>query len=811
MRQALLIAAKDLRQRIRDRSALLVAVVAPLGLALIFSQLLGSATDFSTKWIVADLDGGALARVLREDVIGSMEDAGVAEITDVATEDEARAPVESGDVNVAFIIPNGFTKAIEAGQPVALEVVGAQDSTLGTEIARSLAQRFGDGVVGVQLSVATVAGLSGSALAPEEQQRIAAVAAVRPRQPVALVDEEAALRQLGLPTYFSASMAILFLFFSAQMGVVSLFEERRQGTLARMLAGPIRPQTILFGKRFGSFVQGMTAMTLLVVATTLLIGADWGPPIGVAAVVVAGVLAAIGIATLVTSFARTADAATAANSAVAITLGIFGGTFSPTSQAPEIMATVALLTPHGWFMRGLGDMQGAGASLVDCLPSVGVLLAIALVTGGDRDGARPATGGPPMIQPGKVLDIARVNLVRQFRDRGDLFFVFVMPTMIIFALGLQFGGVSTARLGVVAPTGDEAAAALVDLLAADGARFEIRSIADEATLREQVERGMLEAGVVIPDGFAGALEGTGTANVRYLGTTDSLTLGLRAPVEAAIARVAAATTAARVVVAEGIADWDTASDGGEVRLRGRARRRGRRLGRGRSRDVRRLLAVHVRRVHAARHVHVPDLHGDGRAARLHEAAGHLATDGVDPDVHRDDRGGRGVRTAWHRAHAGGVHRRPDGGRVQRVVGRPAGHGRDHRRVRRGRRGRGHAGRRAVGQPGPGIVPRRVPRACARGARRLHDPHPDDARGHAAGLPLHPPLLGAAGPPVAHPGWRRDRLGRNEPRGARRVRCRADDARGLALPQGDRRVGLRQLAHDNPANIEEWVRVIAHTS
>jgi ABC-2 type transport system permease protein len=164
-----------------------------------------------------------------------------------------------------------------------------------------------------------------------------------------------------------------------------------------------------------------------------------------------------------------------------------------------------------------------------------------------------------MIQPAKVLEITRVNLVRQFRDRSDLFFVFVLPTLIIFALGLQFGGPSSARLGVVAPTGDEAADTLVELLAADGARFEIRSIADEAALREQVERGMLEAGVVIPDGLSEALEGTGTAEIRYLGTTDSLTLGLRAPVEAAIARVAATTTAARIAVAEGAGDWDAAS------------------------------------------------------------------------------------------------------------------------------------------------------------------------------------------------------------------------------------------------------------
>ena len=39
-----------------------------------------------------------------------------------------------------------------------------------------------------------------------------------------------------------------------------------------------------------------------------------------------------------------------------------------------------------------------------------------------------------------MLAIGRVNLVRQVRDRADLFFVFVLPTIIVVALGLQFGG-----------------------------------------------------------------------------------------------------------------------------------------------------------------------------------------------------------------------------------------------------------------------------------------------------------------------------------------------------------------------------------
>jgi ABC-2 type transport system permease protein len=381
VRVALLIAAKDLRQRVRDRSALLVAVVAPLGLAVIFSQLLGGATEFSTRWVVADADGGQLALALRNEVIGSMARADVATITDVATGDEARAAVTDGTQDVAFLIPAGFTDAIRAGAPATLQVVGARGSTLSTEIARSLAQRFGDNVVAVQLAVATVRDLSGPSLPPEEQARIIGVAAQAP-PPVALVDEVATLRQLSLASYFSASMAILFLFFSAQVGMVSIFEERRQGTLARMIAGPIRPAMVLFGKTLGAFVMGVVAMAVIIVATTLLIGADWGPPAGVAAIAVSGVIAAIGISTLVTSFANNAESAGAANSAVAITLAVLGGTFSPTAQAPEAMATLALFTPHGWFMRGLGDMHGAGSSVADGLPAVAVLLAIGLITGG---------------------------------------------------------------------------------------------------------------------------------------------------------------------------------------------------------------------------------------------------------------------------------------------------------------------------------------------------------------------------------------------------------------------------------------------
>jgi linearmycin/streptolysin S transport system permease protein len=160
---------------------------------------------------------------------------------------------------------------------------------------------------------------------------------------------------------------------------------------------------------------------------------------------------------------------------------------------------------------------------------------------------------------GKALAIGRIALIRQLRDRRDLFFLVVLPTLIIFAIGLQFGSSARARLGVVAPPNDAAAAILVSALAADPGQFDVQPVADEATLRDRVERGTLEAGIVIPAGLDASLTGSGTAKISYLATNSPLALGLRAPVDAAVARLAAIGTAARVAVAEG------AGDGGRAR------------------------------------------------------------------------------------------------------------------------------------------------------------------------------------------------------------------------------------------------------
>ena len=64
MRAALTIAAKDLKERLRDRSAIVLAVIVPLGLAFVMNLTLGPITDqaFSTDVAIVDADGGAVAQ-----------------------------------------------------------------------------------------------------------------------------------------------------------------------------------------------------------------------------------------------------------------------------------------------------------------------------------------------------------------------------------------------------------------------------------------------------------------------------------------------------------------------------------------------------------------------------------------------------------------------------------------------------------------------------------------------------------------------------------------------------------------------------
>jgi ABC-2 type transport system permease protein len=196
----------------------------------------------------------------------------------------------------------------------------------------------------------------------------------------AFTDVSAETRQLDANTFFAAGMAVFFLFFTVQFGVVGLLEEKQGGTLARLLAAPIGHSSVVAGKAILSFSLGLISMTVLIVATHYLMDAEWGPPLGVALLVIAGVLAATSIMGVIAATATSADGAANLGAIIAVILGMLGGTFFPIGQGNDLLARLSYLTPHAWFMRGLSDISG-GAEWTAALPAVGALLLFTLVLG----------------------------------------------------------------------------------------------------------------------------------------------------------------------------------------------------------------------------------------------------------------------------------------------------------------------------------------------------------------------------------------------------------------------------------------------
>ncbi|HSJ82478.1 MAG TPA: ABC transporter permease [Acidimicrobiia bacterium] len=380
MSAATRIAGKDLKLRLRDRSAFIIGIITPLALAYIFHLVFGNvfaSESLDLQIGLVDLDRTEVSGSLGE-VLADIEAQGILQVTHFEDTEAADAAVEEGEVGAYIMLGPGLGDAAIQGSSFTIQVIGDIDAQTTTQVASSIASEFGSGIGRAQLSVATAVHL-GEGPPPADVVTWGEEAALRPPA-YTFSDISSETRQLDASTFFAAGMAVFFLLFTVQFGVLGVLEEEENGTLSRLLAAPIGRRSVVLGKALISFSLGVISMTVLIVATHYLMEATWGPALGVAVLVVTGVLAATSIMGLIASVGKSAEGAANLGAIVAVTLGMLGGTFFPIGQGNDVLSRLTYITPHAWFMRGLSEISG-GAEWTAALPSAGALLVIALVLG----------------------------------------------------------------------------------------------------------------------------------------------------------------------------------------------------------------------------------------------------------------------------------------------------------------------------------------------------------------------------------------------------------------------------------------------
>ena len=150
----------------------------------------------------------------------------------------------------------------------------------------------------------------------------------------------------------------------------------------------------------------------------------------------------------------------------------------------------------------------------------------------------------------KALVIAANELRRLLRWRANIFFLFVLPMLIILLLGAAFGGGDKVRVGVLGGQSGPLAREFVSDLDAQQS-LEVRRYASAKKLQRAVARGEVDAGVELPAAYdAGLLAGRNVA-VGFFARPDATGLTMRATVQSVVDDQARVIVPARVLANSG--------------------------------------------------------------------------------------------------------------------------------------------------------------------------------------------------------------------------------------------------------------------
>ena len=406
MNKILIIMWKDISLLWRDRTALILVIAGPLALTLGMGLVTGSFNRSDDAPAVSEIpvaivdhDDGELAQPLIDLFTGpDLSDLVSAEVW----EDEAAAleEVRAGRVAAVIVIPDGFSQSFvpdmttgDSPAPVALQVYGDPGSPIRAGIVRSIAEEFTaraeTGVTTIRLSLTELAtsgavppeqlpdvgrALSEGLLTGDASTSTSGLIRVRTETAAAGDDDQG----FNLLSYFAPAMALLFLMYAVTLGARTLLSERREGTLARMLAAPVTPGQVLGGKVAGIFLGGFIQMAVLILLTTVMFRLNWGNPLGVLLLVAAAALAATGWGLLIASLSSNDSQISAMGMALTLIFGIVSGSFIPGQSFGPVMNAAARLTPNRWALDGFMSLA-AGDGLAGIAAPVAALSVMAVV------------------------------------------------------------------------------------------------------------------------------------------------------------------------------------------------------------------------------------------------------------------------------------------------------------------------------------------------------------------------------------------------------------------------------------------------
>jgi ABC-2 type transport system permease protein len=403
----------------RDRAALALSFILPIGFFSIFAVIFGGRHDTMPKVsvLLVDEDQSHASRQLvqglqREGSLSislrpASDKKGAAPLPEY-TAATAEAAVKAGDAPVALIIPRGFGQnPISFGRgnsTQAIQLLNDSSDAIAPQMVSGLLQKAAMTAMpetmaeqGMKYTGEYIGGLT-----PEQVKRMNAnldqmrqfessrdSAAASPASDAsdsggliavhsrAVVGEN---KRNPMISFYAAAIGVMFLLFTASNSAGVLLDEVESGTLDRVLSSRVTMTTLLAGKLAYNTLLAFTQLTVMFLWAWAVFKLDFFPHIP--GFLVMGLCTAFAVATfgmLLASICHTRAQLGALSTLLILTMSSIGGSMFPRFLMPAAMQKVGLFTINAWAIDGFTKVFWRDLPVRELWPQVSVLLAVGIV------------------------------------------------------------------------------------------------------------------------------------------------------------------------------------------------------------------------------------------------------------------------------------------------------------------------------------------------------------------------------------------------------------------------------------------------
>ena len=378
MLRPLYIAFLDLKRFLLNPGELAFSIALPILLfALMYGAFGGGDASFHATAHVVNLDSGEYGRELISR-LDSMDEISVRE----RTAEDADGALERSAILTAVVIPAGFSDALDAGEQTHIlfkqRGYGGETGQIVAAIVSGAALELGGEIQSRRMVHET---LAGQGIAEDEIDAVFDRRLALSRQDPAVGVEVRGLgeaEEANLLNRLMPGVTVMFLMFAVTMGAQTLVEERRIGTLERLMTTRLGINQLFAGKFLsGTLRATLQAVILLALGFAALRVGDASDFVQLISfsILVAAAVSAVGL--VIGAAARTRDQAIWAAVFFTMFMTIFGGTFFAVADGP--LAVIARFTINHYAIESMESILSSGASLSEEAVGLGIMVGVTVV------------------------------------------------------------------------------------------------------------------------------------------------------------------------------------------------------------------------------------------------------------------------------------------------------------------------------------------------------------------------------------------------------------------------------------------------